>query len=320
MTRIRMCFAMVVLGLVLVGLGRIGSRRLVASQATPTVYSGSGPAPGSTTVPAIRSALEAIVSMHSGTSAPSYLVTGTLWYDTTNDLVKLYDGSAWIAICRVNEAGDVAAEIQGEVAFADADATPSVKGVVSAKTANTGGTTITGFDDGVAGQILTLRIADANTTIDAGLTATGMTIPGVSGDTLQWIYDGAAWKQIGGSIGMGRFVSVDPVDEIGDWIASSVTAYTDVDVSNDGVRKGACAVKIRYLGYSSNADAGDNLYVRANGSADAAHIVTQVTQNNTASYGKEFTVELDANGVFEAKFTGTWTSTDNNAAVVGYWI
>ena len=33
-----------------------------------------------------------------GGSAPSQAVTGKLWYDSTNGLIKVYDGSAWVAI------------------------------------------------------------------------------------------------------------------------------------------------------------------------------------------------------------------------------
>ena len=33
-----------------------------------------------------------------GTSAPSQAVTGKLWYDSTNGIIKVYDGSAWVVI------------------------------------------------------------------------------------------------------------------------------------------------------------------------------------------------------------------------------
>ena len=56
------------------------------------------------------------------------------------------------------------------VAFADGDTTPSVKNghLVLFSTANTGGTTITDFDEADEGQIIFVK-GDANTTIaDAG--------------------------------------------------------------------------------------------------------------------------------------------------------
>jgi hypothetical protein len=291
-----------------------------ASQSDPDIYTTT--APGSTVIPNIENALKAAQSMNSGATAPSYVVQGTWWYDTAGDLIKWYDGSAWVVMFRVAESSDAAAPIQSATALPVDDTTPSVKGITSAYTANANPTTITTFDDGVAGQRLTLRIADANTTIAAALTASGRIIVGVSGDTLEWLFDGAAWKQVGGSVGMGsRFVVVDPIDAIGDWIASNVTSATDVDVSDDGVRKGACAVVVCISLFSSNADAdGDILYVRRNGSSDANHSVTTLAQNGTAGRSKEFTVGLDDNAKFEAWYSGAWTSTTNTAYVVGYWI
>jgi len=52
------------------------------------------------------------------------------------------------------------------VAFADADATPSVAGGYLFKTANTGATTITALDDGHEGQVIRVIFNDANTTVD----------------------------------------------------------------------------------------------------------------------------------------------------------
>ena len=56
------------------------------------------------------------------------------------------------------------------ITFADADATPSVKGEFGwYNTANTGATTITAFDDGYDGQVIVVYIGDANTTLqDSG--------------------------------------------------------------------------------------------------------------------------------------------------------
>jgi hypothetical protein len=249
-------------------------------------------------------------------------VQGTWWYDTTNDLLKWYDGSAWIVVLRVSEAGDCAAPIQGEVAFADADATPSVKGIMSAITANTGATTITGFDDGTAGQVLTLRIYDANTTIGSGLTATGMQILGVSGDTLQWVYDGAAWKQIGGSVGMGRYVPVSPSNAIGDAnLAPATAAAADVDVSDDGVRKGAAAVHVVFVVYN-NSGTTRTCYGRANGGSTTGNQVAIFRAHNglTGIYCAK--IPLDANAIWEYWAAADWSggSSTLEGYVHGYWI
>lgn len=81
--------------------------------------------------------------------------------------------------------------------FTDADATPSVDGGDFYATANTSATTITALDDGVAGQEVTVKIGDANTTIDF----TGTTLKGNggadwspgSGDFMTCRFDGTNW-------------------------------------------------------------------------------------------------------------------------------
>tara|TARA_B100000579_G_C22801278_1_gene840028 strand:- start:517 stop:756 length:240 start_codon:yes stop_codon:yes gene_type:complete len=39
-----------------------------------------------------------IEASNAGTSAPTNTATGKLWYDTTNNVMKYYTGSAWIPI------------------------------------------------------------------------------------------------------------------------------------------------------------------------------------------------------------------------------
>ena len=81
--------------------------------------------------------------------------------------------------------------------FADADATPSVELGRKFKTANTGATTITDFDDGFAGQEITVIINDGNTTIDftaSGLKGNaGADWSPASGDHMNCVYDGTDW-------------------------------------------------------------------------------------------------------------------------------
>lgn len=77
------------------------------------------------------------------------------------------------------------------------DATPSVRGSEYLTTANAGATTITAFDDGVAGQPLLVKIGDANTTIDfSGTTLkgnAGVDWTPASGDAMRCVYDGTNW-------------------------------------------------------------------------------------------------------------------------------
>ncbi len=46
----------------------------------------------------LNSVLDAVISTNSGTSRPSSAVTGTLWYDTSDTSLKLYNGSSDITI------------------------------------------------------------------------------------------------------------------------------------------------------------------------------------------------------------------------------
>lgn len=77
------------------------------------------------------------------------------------------------------------------------DATPSVRGSEYLTTANGGATTITAFDDGVAGQSLLVKIGDANTTIDfSGTTLkgnAGVDWTPASGDSMRGTFDGTNW-------------------------------------------------------------------------------------------------------------------------------
>ena len=50
----------------------------------------------------------ALHTSHSGSSAPSYVAAGMLWYDTTNDQLKIYDGAQSIVVASVDETNNVA--------------------------------------------------------------------------------------------------------------------------------------------------------------------------------------------------------------------
>lgn len=284
------------------------------SQATPDILTGAN-FPGGTGIQAIEDALKANGSTHSGATAPSYKVLGTSWYDSANEEYKMWDGSAWVVV----------AGVTGYKTLLVNDATPSVLGGTSFKTANTAPTTILALDDGAAGQIVTIRAHDTNTTLGTALTGTGMVIPLWMHDVVQLQCNGSAsWKQIGGSVGMGRFVPVDPADAIGDWISETVVAYADVDVSDDNVRKGACAVLVQARqNYDNTTPA--SCYARPNGSSDAGNgrIVIRPPRIGPVAGDLQtgvFIVGLDNNAVFEAYFTAANQFSTNEAYVLGYWI
>ena len=285
-----------------------------SSQSDPDVYTTT--APGATFVPNVENALKAVQSMNSGSAAPAYCVTGTWHYDTDDDTGKFYEGSAWCDLIRVDRTNNRVAVFPDPVTLAD-DATPSVKGVTFAYLSSTGANTITTFDDGVAGQVLDLMSTGTHDTIAGALTKTGMTIPLIANDTLRFIYTSSGWRQIAGSVGMGRYVPLAEPDAIGDWIAVSVTAYGNVDVSDDGVRKGACAVSVSVVGAGTTTTAG--LFARKNGATIPVNVgVFWQTAGVTDSYYC-FSVALDDDAVFEAAFTVNKGGT-TGAKVIGYYI
>jgi hypothetical protein len=81
--------------------------------------------------------------------------------------------------------------------FSASDTTPSVSGGNLWKT-HASSQTLTTFDDGVAGQIITVISTDAVTFDVTGTTLKGGTVDIVtaSGDVTNWVYDGTNWYLI----------------------------------------------------------------------------------------------------------------------------
>lgn len=292
------------------------------SQSTHVIYSG-GTAPGGSTIPAALAALTAINSLHKGSSRPSYAIAGTLWLDDTSDPVwtlKLYTGSADISILTFNATNATVGSVPSFEELGSGDTTPSVASKADSYETNANGT-ITTFDNGVAGQVVNLVATDASTTIDAGLTLTGKTIPLAIGDTLSWRYDGSSWLQVGGSVGMGTtFVTLDPVVSVASgWIASSNNnTYTDVDVSAY-LREGADRAEIMFYAVPSSGVV-QLLGVRPNGSSDALGKYVSAANAQGDPVVEIFEIALDDDAVFEAKFGAPWLATTNAGYVTGYYI
>lgn len=62
----------------------------------------TGSLPGLTLVNLINDANNTLATNFSGTTAPSVPLTWQLWLDTTNNLLKIYNGSTWLPIGRVS--------------------------------------------------------------------------------------------------------------------------------------------------------------------------------------------------------------------------
>jgi len=100
----------------------------------------------------------------------------------------------------------IASDVDGGnliLAFVDADLTPSVARADVFAVANTGGITITAFDDGRVGQVLTLIFEDGNTTVADGANlhlAGGANFVSSADDVLVLIFDGTHWYEVSRSV------------------------------------------------------------------------------------------------------------------------
>lgn len=58
----------------------------------------------------LNSALQAILTQNSGTSAPSTTAANMIWYDTTNNILKMRneDNDAWINLFTLDQSADTA--------------------------------------------------------------------------------------------------------------------------------------------------------------------------------------------------------------------
>lgn len=85
--------------------------------------------------------------------------------------------------------------------FTDLDATPSVSAGNIFKTANSGATSISTFDDGVAGQEILVIFTDANTSIvESGNVRLSAAFTSSADDTMRLIYDGTNWFEVSRSV------------------------------------------------------------------------------------------------------------------------
>jgi len=83
--------------------------------------------------------------------------------------------------------------------YSGGDTSPSVKNTSFMSITNGGATTITNFDDGYEGQVLTLYFSDSNTTInrDNCYLSGGVNFVSSNSDTLTLIYKNGKWYEIG---------------------------------------------------------------------------------------------------------------------------
>lgn len=95
---------------------------------------------------AINNAFETINTLHSGANAPSSPATYQLWFDTTNSLLKIYDGAAWTTIGKLDATNDDFHPVLGpwEILHTGNDILFQYNGTNKMKLTSTGNLTVTG--------------------------------------------------------------------------------------------------------------------------------------------------------------------------------
>lgn len=129
------------------------------------VFDSSKPESGVTTIgelyAILRNHQEAIRSCFSGTSSPSSPATGQLWFDTANEILKAYNGSAWVDFSTLT-AGYLNRAWAAR-SFSGTDQSIDVDGVNLVElTATAASATIADFTNSRGGQRLILLNVGAN--------------------------------------------------------------------------------------------------------------------------------------------------------------
>jgi hypothetical protein len=166
------------------------------SQPTTFGYPLSGPLTPTVHGQAIDNSLKALLSMHSGVTAPAYKVQGTLWLDTAvpaNPVLRVWSGSAW-SVSDVMDATssrvwnnihpfvDVASAATVDLAAVATSGTPSVP---ARNIRLTGTTSITSFGPGVIGMMRKLRFGGALSLVSSAnlVMPTSSSLTTAAGDT-----------------------------------------------------------------------------------------------------------------------------------------
>lgn len=288
---------------------------------------------GATVRANINAAIAALFSLSSGSGAPSTTVAYMLHVDEEDGIVYQRDSSnsSWKKLWKITAEGIVpyikeSLQDFSETAFPNSDTVPSVAAGSRFYTANVGPgiNTINDFDGFVSGQDVWVRVADIYTAFahNAGQMEliAGHSVAAQDGDIWHFRDFSGVWKQMADGLGMGRpdVVLLNERNLIGDWGSAGSTGLQTVDVSDDGVPKGARAVLIEPVLYSSTIAL--TLSLRKNGEAAITTqvLVPQSSQQNFVQ--QQIWVPLDSQGKFQMQFSAAFGVTANEAYVLGYQV
>ena len=213
-------------------------------------------------------------------SAPTVPLVGQLWFDTTNDNLKLWNGTSWQSLAIIAlSANSSAASGQGNLWF---DTTTSQLYV------NTGSNFVLIGPDGVSGYSTTRFLS--TTLKDTSLIDHPVILCYIDGEVLAII--------------SGDSFTIDA--------STAVTGFTDL---LKGITlKNLLTKEVMISGYSSNAEGADALLNAASTayiSAETSLIADSIVQRDSS--GNIFVNQITANTLASpaGTFTGQWTLTNN---------
>lgn len=112
----------------------------------------------------INAIVNGLLSSHSNASAPSYLLAGTVWLDTDDNRLYMYDGTSWLTV----SVGGLRSQVQSELTIATGAVIPTGPGTFPVDTEADAATddldtiTATNVADG---DVVILKAADSARTV-----------------------------------------------------------------------------------------------------------------------------------------------------------
>lgn len=112
----------------------------------------------------INAIVNSLLSANSGATAPSYLLAGTVWLDTDDNRLYMYDGTSWLTI----SVGGLRSQVLAELTIATGAVTPTGPGTLVIDTEADAATddldtmTATNMADG---DVVVVKAADSARTV-----------------------------------------------------------------------------------------------------------------------------------------------------------
>ena len=236
----------------------------------------------------LNNALAALASTSSGTSAPSTTFANQLFYDTTNNILKIRneDNDAFIPIALLDQSNDVVTEIQCRgIAFSDGDDAMTIAdGGACTFPQDVTGLTFTPTGDTSAGASAAFGHTSSDGTIKNDADATVASI--ATGTTIFTINDDVT--VVGRAVGSTITSAADAVYDLslGNNFTTTTTQARDLTFNNPSAGQSGC---IQFISGGFSVGAGAIVAISAAGLTSLAtagtylltYFVTAASGNNT---------------------------------------